>query len=105
MNALPRRTVLAFAAMFALVLAAGLAEPGLALTMAPALLLLALFVGGVRPGETLIERLLERRLAAPPRATSAVRPRLALVVRLTARLLASAHAIRPPPSGSAVLTC
>ena len=35
---MPRRTVLAFAGMFALVALAGLAEPGLALTMAPALL-------------------------------------------------------------------
>ena len=48
---MPRRTVLAFAGMFALVALAGLAEPGLALTMAPALLMLALFAGGVRPGE------------------------------------------------------
>jgi hypothetical protein len=104
MNAMPRRTLLAFAGMFLVVVAAGLAEPGLALTMAPALLLLALFASGVRPGEALIGRLLERRLATP-RATSAPRPRLALVVRPAGRLLASAQAIRPPPSGSAVPIC
>src|ERR1700754_82341 len=98
MNAMPRRTVLAFAAMLALVVAAGLAEPGLVLTMAPALLLLALFAGGVRPGEALIERLLEPRRAITPRPSSAARPRLALVVRPAGRLLASAQAIRPPPS-------
>ncbi len=36
------KRVLAFTGMFALVATAGLADPGLALTMAPALLLLAL---------------------------------------------------------------
>ena len=46
---MPRSTLLAFAGMFVLVALAGLAEPGLALTMAPALLMLALFTGGVRP--------------------------------------------------------
>jgi hypothetical protein len=96
----PRRTVLAYAGMFAVVALVALAEPGLALTMALALLLLALLTGGVRPGEALLERLRERRTApAAPRARSAPRPRLALVVRPTGRLLASALAMRPPPSG------
>lgn len=100
---MPRRTLLAFAGMFALVALAGLAEPGLALTMAPALLMLALFAGGVRPGEALIERLRVRRTASRlPRAVSAPRPRLALVVRPAGRLLASALAMRPPPSASLV---
>lgn len=100
---MPRRTLLAFAGMFALVGLAGLAEPGLALTMAPALLMLALFAGGVRPGEALIERLRSRR-ATPrrARAVSAPRPRLALVVRPAGRLLASALAMRPPPAPLAV---
>jgi len=92
---------LAFTGMFVLVATATVASPGLALTMAPALLLLALLVGGVRPGEALLERLRDRRLQAPvrPRATSMLRPRLALVVRPAGRLIASALAMRPPPSG------
>ena len=100
---MPRSTLLAFAGMFVLVALAGLAEPGLALTMAPALLMLALFAGGVRPGEALIERLRTRR-ATPrrPRAVSALRPRLALVVRPAGRLIASALAMRPPPAPLAV---
>lgn len=94
---MPRRVLLAFAAMFALVAAAGLAEPGLALTMAPALLMLALFAGGIRPGEAIIERLRARRIAARrPRAAAVVWPRLALVVR-PSRLFASALPVRPPP--------
>ena len=83
--------------------ATGLVEPGLALSMAPALLLLALLTGGFRPGEALIERLRARfDSPRPPRASSAPRPRLALVVRPTGRLLASALAMRPPPSPLAV---
>src|SRR3954454_7486384 len=107
MNAMPRRTAMAFAAMLVLVATMGLLEPGLALTMAPALLLLALFAGGVRPGEALIERLRDRRAAdaARVRAVSAPRPRLVLLARRAGRLIASGLAVRPPPSGSAVPTC
>ncbi len=96
---MPRRSILAFAGMLLLVVVAALAEPGLALSMAPALLLLALFTGGFRPGEALIERL-RARFAAPRRrrAASSPRPRLALVVRPAGRLIASALAMRPPPS-------
>ena len=100
---MPRRTLLAFAGMFVLVALAGLAEPGLALTMAPALLMLALFAGGVRPGEALIERLRAGRVTpARPRPGSAPLPRLALVVRPAGRLIASALAMRPPPAPLAV---
>ena len=89
--------------MLLLVASPALAEPGLALSMAPALLLLALFTGGFRPGEALIERLRARFAPSrPPRAVSAPRPRLALVVRPAGRLLASALAMRPPPSPLAV---
>jgi Zn-dependent protease with chaperone function len=100
-----RRTLLAYAGMFALVALAGLAEPGLALTMAPALILLALLTGGVRPGEALIERLCARAMRpVTRRARSAPRPRLALVVRPAGLEIASALAMRPPPSGLAVLS-
>lgn len=98
---MPRRTALAFAGMLLLVAVAGFADVGLALTLAPALLLLGLFACGVRPGETLIERLIERRAPAPARAVSAPRPRLVLIVRLAGRLLASGLATRPPPSAPA----
>jgi hypothetical protein len=96
------KRVLAFVVMSALVASAGVVDPGLALTMAPALLLLALLTCGLRPGEALIDRL--RAQARPParRAASHPRPRLALVVRPAGRLLASALAMRPPPSGLAV---
>ena len=100
---MPRRTVLAFAGMFAVVAVAGLAAPGLALAMAPALLMLALFTCGIRPGEAMIDRLRARQ-AVPcrARAVSAARPQLALVVRPTGRLLASALAMRPPPASLAL---
>lgn len=101
---MPRRTVLAFAGMFVLVALAGAFDPGLALTFGPALLMLALFTLGVRPGESLIERLLERRVVRPARAVSAPRPRLALVVRPAGRLLASALAMRPPPFAPAFIS-
>jgi hypothetical protein len=73
-------------------------EPGLALTFGPALLMLALFSLGIRPGETLLERLIERRATVAPRAVSSPRPRLALVVRPAGRLISSALAMRPPPA-------
>ena len=100
---MPRRTVLAFAGMFVLVALAGLAEPGLALTMAPALLMLALFAGGVRPGEALIERLrAPARGAASPacRLGSATAPGAGRASRRPA--IASALAMRPPPAPLAI---
>ena len=98
------KRALAFVCLFVLLASALVASPGLALTMAPALLLLALLAGGVRPGEALIERLRDRHRTTPlPRpAARAPRPRLALVVRPTAGPVASALAMRPPPSGLAV---
>lgn len=99
------KRALAFVCMFVLVAAALVVSPGVALTMAPALLLLALLAGGVRPGEALIERLRDRRRTATPRrAASMPRPRLALIVRPTAGPVASALAMRPPPSAFAVPT-
>jgi hypothetical protein len=99
--AMSRRTGLAFAGMLVLVAGAALTDPALALSFGPALLLLALFTCGVRPGEALIERL-TARFAEPRnrRAVSARRPRLTLVVRPTGRLLASALAMRPPPAAT-----
>src|SRR4051794_15754694 len=93
------RTILAFAGMFALVALAGLAEPGLALTMAPALVLLALLTGGVRPGEALLERLRDRRSAPRKlaRAQDHPRPRLALVVRPPHRRAHAGARTGPPP--------
>ena len=96
------KRVLAFIVMFALVASAAVVDPGLALTIAPALLLLGLLVTGFRPGEKFIVGLYDRSRPRRPRATSTPRPRLALVVRLVGRLLASGLAVRPPPSGLAV---
>jgi hypothetical protein len=95
---MPRRVLVAFAGMFLLVAAAGCSDPGLALAMAPALLMLGLFAGGVRPGEALIERLQrQRELPRRVRAAAVVWPRLEFVVR-PARLFASALVVRPPPA-------
>jgi hypothetical protein len=96
---MPRRSLLAFVGLIALATLAGIADPGLAMTLAPAVLLLATFACGVRPGEALIERLRERRVAPRHvRATSTRVPQLALVVRPVGRLIASALAMRPPPA-------
>ncbi len=100
---MPRRTVLAFAGMLSLVAVAGLFAPGLALALAPAVVMLALFTCGIRPGEAMIDRLRARRdVPCRARAVSAARPQLALVVRATGRLLASALAMRPPPASLAL---
>jgi hypothetical protein len=95
-----RRTVAAWSGLIALLAIGALADPGLALTMAPALLMLALFATGIRPGERLMIRVLERGGGRAPRATSSPRPRLALVVRASGVDLASALAMRPPPAAS-----
>lgn len=87
--------------MLAIAVLAVTVAPEAALTFAPALLLIGMLSGGVRPGERTLVRLIERRsdrLRAPRRT---VAPRLALVVRRTGRRLASALAMRPPPAGAA----
>jgi hypothetical protein len=100
---MPRRSLLTLVGLIVLVAVAGIADHGLALTLAPAILLLAMFAGGVRPGEKLLERLHERRTAPRTvRATSVRIPQLALVLRPVGRLIASALAMRPPPFPLAV---
>lgn len=81
--------------LIALVVASAVADPGLALALAPALLLLGLLARGIHPGEALIERLRGVR-PARQRPAAIVWPRLARVVR-PARLFASARSVRPPP--------
>ena len=98
------KRALAFIVMFALVSSAALVDPGLALTMAPALLLLAMLANGFRPGEALIERLRTHARPARRRATSTPRPRPTFVVRHAGRLLAFGLAVRPPPSRLVVST-
>jgi len=95
---MPRGTLLAYAGLVLLFALTGLADPGLMLAFAPAVILLALLTLGVRPGERLIEQLRARHTAgAATRAKSARRPRLALVVRPAGCSLAAALAMRPPP--------
>jgi hypothetical protein len=103
-SAMPRRNVLAFAAMILFLGIVATVEPGAALTMAPAVLLLALLTAGVRPGERFIERWLDRGIVRPLRAVSMPRPRLPIVVRPVGRRFASALAMRPPPSAVAVIS-
>ncbi|MDA0182209.1 hypothetical protein OJ997_18025 [Solirubrobacter phytolaccae] len=95
---MPRGTVMAFAVLVLLLALAGLADPGLTLAFAPAVVLLALLCLGMRPGEALISRLRARfETRAVARASSMRRPRLALVVRPVGCSLAAALAMRPPP--------
>jgi hypothetical protein len=84
-------------ALFAVLSLVALRDPGLVLTLAPAVLLLLLLSRGVRPGEKLIERL-RGRPRRPTRAVSMPRPRLAVVVRPAGRQFAAALAMRPPPA-------
>jgi hypothetical protein len=72
-----------------------------ALTLAPAAVLLVLLLHGIAPGERLIERLRRRFVGPRPRAAlAAARPRLRLVVRRAGRLIAAALAMRPPPAAA-----
>lgn len=84
--------------VLALLLFAAALSVGVALTLAPALLLLAVLLLGHMPGEELLDRLrrahTERRRRAPRRLSA---PRLALVIRPAGRALAQALAMRPPP--------
>jgi len=90
------RRVLITVAFAVLLAGSAIADPGLALALAPALMLLGLLVHGVRPGERLIQRLTER--SAPTRcAASLPCPRLADVIRPVGRQLSCALAMRPPP--------
>lgn len=102
---MPRRSLLALAGLIMVVLIAGIADHAVAMTLAPTVVLLAMFAAGVRPGEALIGRLHELRGAPRSvRATSVGIPHLALVVRPVGRLMASALAMRPPPFPLVVLS-
>jgi hypothetical protein len=93
------RSALAVLAVF-VIATVGLADPGLVLAFAPALVLLGLLVRGVHPGERLIERLCRRPAPAwRVRAAASAFPRLPLTVRAIGLVLASARGIRPPPCG------
>ncbi len=98
-----RRGVAAWAGLVVLLAVGAFADPGLTLTMAPALLMIALFSAGIRPGEQLLIRAVQQAQAGPLRAVSSRRPRLAIVVRPTGRDLASALAMRPPPAAIVVV--
>lgn len=91
------RTI-ALGATVAVVLALAVGT-GVALLLAPAVLLFCLLMLGLRPGEQIIERLRERRRR--PRAHRAPRSvtagNVAVVVPRTSWLAASPLAMRPPP--------
>ena len=98
---IPHRTLAAWSGQVVLLAVGAFVDPGLTLTMAPALLMLAMFAVGIRPGERLIiNRVRERLQPRPPRPFSSPRPRLTLVVRPSGLDLASALAMRPPPPTS-----
>ncbi|MEA2245206.1 MAG: hypothetical protein QOD24_4762 [Solirubrobacteraceae bacterium] len=80
----------------------GAVLPGVALLLAPALLLFAVLLLGFTPGEQLLERMRARRF--PRRADRAPRTltvRHIVVVRRIVPLAASALAMRPPPAALA----
>ena len=96
-----RRLRAVLAALCALaVLAPAVAEPGLALALAPAFLLLAALAFGRFPGEQLIARFAVARRAVrrrrPPVLVAHRRPERAF--RRAGRLIAFALAVRPPPA-------
>lgn len=90
----------AWLVLIALLVVGAAIDLQLTLTMAPALLMLALFAAGVHPGERLLQRFVEGR-GQLARAASSVRPRLAMVIRPVGCDLASALAMRPPPVAAA----
>lgn len=91
-----RTTVLS--AVVALMLALALGT-GVALLLAPAVVMFCLLMLGLRPGEQMIERLRRRRCRPrehrAPRIVAA--PRRAVIVPRTSWLAASPLAMRPPP--------
>ncbi len=80
---------------------------GVALLLAPAVVLFCLLMVGLQPGEQMIERLRRRRRHCRPsehRAPRTVAARhLALIVPRTSWLTASPLAMRPPPVSLAAI--
>ncbi|MDA0140565.1 hypothetical protein [Solirubrobacter deserti] len=74
-----------------------LVDSSLALTIAPAVLLLTLFKCGIRPGERLFACFAQRRVTAV-RPASQRRPRPALFLRPVGRVLGAAYGLRGPPA-------
>jgi hypothetical protein len=98
------RRAIGLVALLALAAATAAVAPSVALMVAPALLLLALLVCGVMPGERTLERLLRGRGVHRRRPSTVIaRPRLTLVVRRTGRFVTAALAMRPPPPRALVI--
>jgi Flp pilus assembly protein TadB len=73
--------------------------PGVALLLAPALLLFVVLLLGFTPGEQLLERMRARRFTRQAdRAPRALGIRHVVVVRRMPSLATSALAMRPPPA-------
>jgi len=88
-----------------LAVAAMLGAAGVALLLAPALLLFAVLLLGFTPGEQLLERMRARRFArCADRAPRTMASRHAFVVRRRTPPAASALAMRPPPAAPALLS-
>jgi hypothetical protein len=100
---LMHRFVGGIGALVAVAAALSVAPPGVALLLAPVLLLFSVLLLGFIPGERLLERMRARRF--PRRADRAPRTltvRRVVVVRRIASLATSALAMRPPPALSAL---
>lgn len=95
----------ALGALVATAATLGVLLPGVALVLAPAMLLLAFLLLGIAPGEQLLERLRARRMAPRAhRAPRALTVRHAIVVRRRTSPAASALAMRPPPAAPALIS-
>ncbi len=82
------------------------ALPGVALLLAPALLLFTVLLLGYAPGEELLHRMRARRFTRPVwrRAPRTLPVRRVVVVRRMASLATSALAMRPPPAAPAPIS-
>ncbi|MDP2712989.1 MAG: hypothetical protein Q8O56_17400 [Solirubrobacteraceae bacterium] len=95
----------ALAALAATAATLGVLLPGVALVLAPAMLLLAFLLLGIAPGEQLLERMRARRMTPRRhRAPRALTVRHAIVVRRMTSPAASALAMRPPPAAPALIS-
>ena len=96
--------VATLAGLVALAALLGATLPGVALLLAPALVLLAALLLGFTPGERLIERMRARRFPRlVPRAPRSIALRRAVgAARRMPSLAGSALAMRPPPAAPAL---
>lgn len=95
---LHRRRAALLIALLATVVIVAVAGLSVALTLAPAIVLLTVLAHGIHPGEALIDRWRRARARVRRAAVRLTRPDLPLLVARTGRRLHAALAMRPPPA-------